>query len=518
MSRPGSQLDHANGGNAAAGLLLPRSRFSPRVIAVILILLFISLGWTFFWLLMDERAMLQEARRRNMESNAQLALSLVRALHHQEQDGLLARSIAQQQALHLLAEMRYGPQQSCYFYILDTRGFMLMHPLRPDLEGTDVRTLTDADNRPFITDLVLNTKGKLQSGFTSYSWHWIGGSGEMDERLAYSTQFEPWGWVLVTEVTTTDIDEMIAAELAQQAFILLAVSLLLALVIAVTLRRLVLSSVDRLMQFTQQLQLGDLSARVMVNPMDEMGDFANALNQMAAGLQMRNRQLRQTQRAAVFALAKLAEARDNETGEHLLRVREYSALLARQLMKSASWRDSISDQFIEHMYDAVMLHDIGKVAIPDKILLKPDTLDEGERAIMMSHTLIGAKTIRLARLRMQADSGFLKMAEQIARSHHENWDGNGYVEMLAGEDIPLAARIFTIADVYDALTTRRPYKRAYTHEEALGIMHKERGKRFDPTIFEVFVEISADMDRLRREFSEETEYANQRPMPLHELM
>ncbi len=496
----------------------PRSRFSPRVIAVILILLFIGLGWTFFWLLIDERVMLREARQKTLETNAQLAVALCRSLYLREQSGEYPEREARHQALSLLRDMRYGSQYSQYFYVLDTRGFMVMHPLRSDLEGTDVGMLIDHRNQPFISKIVSQAQGSKASGYLTYYWNWIG-SPEMDEpHLSYAASFEPWGWVLVTEVTTSDIDEFISTELGQQAVALVFVCVALAFVLAVTLRRLVLSGVDSLLAVTSRLRHGDLTARASVNPTDEMGALADSINQMAAGLQARNMQIRQTQRAAVFALAKLAEARDNETGEHLLRVREYAALLARYLSQQPSWEPIIDEAFVEQIYDAVMLHDIGKVAIPDRILLKPDTLDDGERAIMMSHTLIGAKTIRLARQRMQVDSGFLRMAEQIARSHHECWDGSGYVEQLAGEDIPLASRIFAIVDVYDALTTRRPYKPAYSHEDALDMMIGERGRRFDPAIFDAFLEIEPEMERTRREFREEYEDVQRRPAQVHELL
>jgi response regulator RpfG family c-di-GMP phosphodiesterase len=496
----------------------PRSSFSPRVIAVVLILLFIGLGWTFFWLLMDEKNILRDSREDTLETNGQLALSLCRMLYLREQAGELSTPEARQQAVSMLREMRYGSQYSQYYYILDTRGYMVMHPLRPDLEGTDTSTLTDLRNKPFINDLVLATSGQQTSGMVSYFWHWIGSSSTDSSHLAFATRFEPWGWVIVTEVTTTDIDDLITAELGQQALALTFICVVLAFILAVTLRRLVLSGVDSLISVTRRLRQGDLSARVNLNPMDEMGVLAESINQMAAGLQARNIQIRQTQRAAVFALAKLAEARDNETGEHLLRVREYAARLARALSQRQPWEVLIDDAFVEQIFDAVMLHDIGKVAIPDSILLKPDTLDDKERATMMSHTLIGARTIRLARQRMQVDSGFLHMAEQIARSHHECWDGSGYVEQLRGEEIPLPSRIFSIVDVYDALTTRRPYKPAYAHDQALEMMATERGRRFDPAIFDVFLSIAPEMDQLRREFSEEYEDQRSQPMQVHELL
>ena len=495
-----------------------RSRFSPRVIAVILILLFIGLGWTFFWLLMDERSALRETRQENLASSGQLALALCRSYYQLEQSGEFNSAQARSQAIARLSDLRYGSQYNQYFYILDTRGFMVSHPLRPDLDGTEVSGLKDKHNQPFLANLISQARSNPGGGFFTYYWHWISGAEEMAPHIAYATYFEPWDWVLVTDVTTADIDEMIAGKLGQQALALMFVCVVLAFILAVTLRRLVLSGVDSLLDVTARLRLGDLTARADINPMDEMGGLADSINQMAAGLQARNLKIRQTQRAAVFALAKLAEARDNETGEHLLRVREYAALLTTTLSKRSSWEGLISSPFVEQIYDAVMLHDIGKVAIPDRILLKPDTLDEGERAIMMSHTLIGAKTIRLARERMQVDSGFLRMAEQIARSHHECWDGSGYVEQLAGEDIPLASRIFSIVDVYDALTTRRPYKPAYSHEDALEIMLSDRGRRFDPAIFDVFLELEQEMDRIRREFREEYEDVQRSQAQVHELL
>ncbi|HES58053.1 MAG TPA: HD domain-containing protein, partial [Firmicutes bacterium] len=212
---------------------------------------------------------------------------------------------------------------------------------------------------------------------------------------------------------------------------------------------------------------------------------------------------RMVTRASVFALAKLAEARDRETGGHLLRVREYSAILCNRLRRHPKWRELITDQFIVDLYDAVMLHDIGKVAIPDSILLKPDVLDDGERAIMMSHTLVGANTIKMARERMKVDSGFLEMAEQIARSHHERWDGDGYVECLRGDQIPPAARIFTVADIYDALTTERTYKAAFTHAEAVEAMREDRAKRFDPVVFDAFLESGEEFNKVRQLYADE---------------
>jgi len=488
---------HASPPGAAA----LRTHFTPRVIAVIMILLVIFLGWTFFWLLYAERQALYESRQTVLSDNVSLASSLCRQLQLRARAGEFTPDEAQAQARSLLGGMRYGPQNAGYFYVLDRSGVMLVHPMRPSLVGSDARYLADANGDTFIAKLLTQTES-WPAGFVSYRYSWHGGSTKPTPRLAYGARFDDWNWVIVSEMSTADIEERIMSELSQQAVLLLLLTIVLALVLSITLKRLVLSGVDRLIDVAQRLRTGDLSARVPVVPTDEMGALAISINEMAEGIQRRDEQLRLTQRTAVFALAKLAEARDNETGGHLLRVREYVSVLARALRSRNGWAANITEEFIQDIYDSSMLHDIGKVAVPDGILLKPDTLDEGEMAIMMSHTLIGANTIRLARQRMKVNSGFLTMAEQIARSHHEHWDGSGYSEGLAGEKIPLAARIFTVADVYDALTTARPYKPAYSHEKALELMMEERGRTFDPRVYDAFIAASKTFDRIRRDFAE----------------
>jgi HD-GYP domain-containing protein (c-di-GMP phosphodiesterase class II) len=481
----------------------PRSRLTPRVIAVIVILLVIFLGWTFFWLLYAEQQALMDARRYTLAENVGLALSLCQELHDRAESGELAHPVARAEAARLLGYLRYGPQKAGYFYIIDGSGVMVMHPLRPSLAGSDIRQLTDADDNCFLARIIEQSR-HYPTGFSSYRYNWHGDQTQATPLTAYSASFSPWNWIVVSELGTADIQAMVMGELLQQALLLALLTVVLASVLSITLKRLVLQGVDRLIEVAGQLRGGDLSARAEILPADEMGPLAQAINQMAEGIQQRDAQIRQTQRAAVFALANLAEARDNETGGHLLRVREYVAALAALLRSRNGWAGVIDDDFIADLYDASMLHDIGKVAIPDNILRKPDVLDEGEKAIMMSHTLVGANTIRAARKRMRVRSSFLTMAEQIARSHHERWDGNGYVEGLAGESIPLAARIFALADVYDALTTARPYKPAYSHEQALETMREERGKIFDPQLFDAFVEHNAAFDRIRREFGEES--------------
>ena len=196
---------------------------------------------------------------------------------------------------------------------------------------------------------------------------------------------------------------------------------------------------------------------------------------------------------AIFSLAKLAESRDPETGAHLERVRNYARELAGWLMKSEPFKGVVDASYVQLIYEAAPLHDIGKVAIPDCILLKPGQLTDREFQVMKRHTIEGARTLDAA-LNRYPDAAFLRIARDIARSHHERWDGAGYPDGLAGEDIPLCARIVAVADVYDALVSRRVYKGAYSHEIARGIILQEAGAHFDHRLVQAFLSVE---DRFR---------------------
>ncbi len=192
-----------------------------------------------------------------------------------------------------------------------------------------------------------------------------------------------------------------------------------------------------------------------------------------------------TRDVAVFALAQLAESRDPETGQHLERIRAYCRILAEQLRKEGPYTSLIDEQFVEDIYRSSPLHDIGKVGIPDAILLKPDRLSEREFAILKRHTVIGAGALERAAAHSGC-GGFLQMAADIARYHHERFDGTGYPAGLRGFEIPLAARIVAVADVYDALTSVRVYKSAYDPEVAQLMIEQQSGKHFDPAVVEAF--------------------------------
>ena len=199
-----------------------------------------------------------------------------------------------------------------------------------------------------------------------------------------------------------------------------------------------------------------------------------------------NKHLRQTQDVTIFALGYQAELRDLETGKHIERTSAYVSILANELKKYKKYKAYITDDYISDLIRSAPLHDIGKVAIPDSILLKPGKLTEEEYRIMKSHPGHGSDILEKAEERISFPS-FFKIAIQMSKYHHEKWDGSGYPSGLSGEDIPLSARIMALADVYDALSTARPYKQAFSHEKCLIIIKEERGQSFDPDLVDIFI-------------------------------
>ena len=185
-------------------------------------------------------------------------------------------------------------------------------------------------------------------------------------------------------------------------------------------------------------------------------------------------ELRQTRLQIVQRLGMAAEYKDNETGLHVIRMSHFSKVLALAA--------GFSEAAAEELLNAAPMHDVGKIGIPDAVLRKPGKLDEQEWAVMRQHVEIGAQIIG------EHASGLLRTAQRIALSHHEKWDGSGYPNGLSGEDIPLEGRIVAIADVFDALTSVRPYKAAWSVEDAVELLNKERGRHFDPHLVELFIQ------------------------------
>lgn len=197
------------------------------------------------------------------------------------------------------------------------------------------------------------------------------------------------------------------------------------------------------------------------------------------------------QRATVFALADLAEHRDTDTGAHVRRVHDLSLAVAERLRAAGHYTDIIDAAFLDCIGLASTLHDVGKVSVPDQILRKPGRLDASEWSVMQAHTVAGGAILARAAA-LLGRQGYLAMGADIARHHHERFDGTGYPDRLSGQEIPLAARITAVADVYDALISPRPYKDAWTPERALAAMREEAGRHFDPLVLHAFLEVMAE--------------------------
>lgn len=193
----------------------------------------------------------------------------------------------------------------------------------------------------------------------------------------------------------------------------------------------------------------------------------------------------QSKDIVIFSLAKLAESRDTETGNHLERIRHYSKAIAEILLKENKYPQEITRQFIDDIFLTSPLHDIGKVGIPDQILMKKGSLTDEEYNIMKRHTTIGYNTLYDA-FKKSPKANYLKMSADIARSHHEKFDGTGYPDGLKGDEIPLSAKIVALADYYDALVSRRVYKEPFSHTKACQIIENAKGTHFDPFIVEAF--------------------------------
>jgi putative two-component system response regulator len=201
-------------------------------------------------------------------------------------------------------------------------------------------------------------------------------------------------------------------------------------------------------------------------------------------------------------MASLAETRDNETGNHIRRTQHYVKALAIKLRDHPHFAGYFTDHAIDLLFKSAPLHDIGKVGIPDKILLKPGKLSPEEFEIMKTHTTLGRDAIEQAERQLGTPVEFLKLAKEIAYSHQEKWDGSGYPEGLAGEAIPVSARLMAVADVYDALISRRVYKPAFTHEHSVELIAEGRGKHFDPDVTDAFMEIREEFRTIAKRFAD----------------
>ncbi len=228
-------------------------------------------------------------------------------------------------------------------------------------------------------------------------------------------------------------------------------------------------------------------------------------------VQRRTEEVRDVQDVTILMMASLAETRDNETGNHIIRTQHYVKLIALQLQKHPKFSAALSDTAIDLLFKSAPLHDIGKVGITDDILLKPGKLTAEEFEVMKTHTTLGKVAIESAEARLGKHVPFLQVAKEIALSHQEKWDGTGYPEGLIGDAIPVSARLMAIADVYDALISRRVYKPAFSHLDAMQIIEEGRGRHFDPDVVDAFIAVQLSCKAIADQYANTDDELAKRP-------
>jgi len=254
---------------------------------------------------------------------------------------------------------------------------------------------------------------------------------------------------------------------------------------------LALGAVDYIMKpIKPEIMLARVKSQLILK---QARDFLNDKNiYLEAEVTRRMKENQVIQNVSIRALAHLAEIRDPETGEHILRTQSYVNTLAIHLQDHPRFKDVVTENYIQLITKSAPLHDIGKVGVPDNILLKPGKLTKDEWLIMQSHAALGARSIEDAEIDVEQPVEFLALAKEIAHWHHECWDGSGYPDGLTGDDIPLSARIMAVADVFDALISKRVYKEAISFDQARKIIMSERNRQFDPDITDAFIECFED--------------------------
>ncbi len=268
-------------------------------------------------------------------------------------------------------------------------------------------------------------------------------------------------------------------------FYLIAATLLVTWILSGIFVKPILEALETLHEATRGISAGDFLVRVAIPGNDEFRDLGEGFNTMARAIWKKTEEIEDASREMVYRLLKAAESRDEDTGMHLQRMSRYAAAVARKL--------GLSREQTEAVLRASPMHDVGKIGVPDRILLKPGKLDPQEWEIMKRHTTWGARMLEGSRTEC------LKLAEVIALTHHERWDGSGYPRGLRGNQIPIEGRIVAIADVFDALTTSRPYKEAFPLDKALAIIRDGRGTHFDPEVVDAFFEIRDEIISIMEE-------------------
>ena len=239
-----------------------------------------------------------------------------------------------------------------------------------------------------------------------------------------------------------------------------------------------------------------LALKAHANFLRDKNDF------LEAEVTKRTLEVAAIQEVTILAMASLAETRDSDTGNHIRRTQHYVQALARHLRTHRRFSALLTDHYVHMLFRSAPLHDIGKVGIPDRILLKPGRLDAGEFEIMKTHSALGYEAIEHAEQQLGMQVEFLSVAKDIALSHHEKWDGSGYPQGLVGDAIPVSARLMAVADVYDALISRRVYKEGMPHAKAAAIVIEGRGSHFDPDMVDAFVQIQDQFRAIAARFAD----------------
>ena len=310
--------------------------------------------------------------------------------------------------------------------------------------------------------------------------------------------------VLHLKLSIADVYRQLRQSVIMLSTILILACFTIAVCLIIFLRSLIIKPLADIGDIVSQVGQGNLDVQVDISRGDELGMISEQINAMVRDLKEQHRQIQTTQDVTIQALAGLAETRDNETGGHIRRTMNYVRHLAIQIKSKPKFSAVLTPENIELLYKSAPLHDVGKVGVPDRILLKPGKLTEEEFEEMKKHTTYGRDAIKLAE-RGLGTTSFLRFASEIAYTHHEKWDGSGYPQGLSGENIPVSGRLMALADVYDALISKRVYKAPFPHTKAVEIIKEGKGKHFDPDIVDAFLKIESKFQKTAVEFADSEE-------------
>ncbi len=368
-----------------------------------------------------------------------------------------------------------------YAYIVDgNSGLMLAHNV-----WAKIQSMNMFDYQPWMNG--------LKGGETGIKKDYRDSSGK--PRVAVYSKDSLSGWIAVSCIASSEIESQ-EAFIRNLIFLLTLGSAVLIGIIVCCIIRPVTRDILKISHFASAVTSGHMDSTLDITRNDELGVLKNALSTMVAALKnFVDREIRTTEEhrahlaamrdSMILTLADLVESRDATTGQHIKKTAAYVKIIMQQLQKENVFPGQITDSFIDNVVRSAPLHDIGKIVVSDVILNKPGKLTDDEFVTMKKHAAAGGEIIRHI-IDITPDSQYLAEAEHLAESHHERWDGKGYPEGLAGDAIPLSARIMAVADVFDALVSDRPYKRGFSLEKAFAIIREESGTHFDPRVVTAF--------------------------------